>query len=405
MSNDNWGSGTPLQSDRYTEVSSQSWFSRIGRAFVSIPIGILLFLVSFVVLFWNEGRAVHTARGLSEGKATVVNIEPGSANSANEKKLVHLAGEAMPQGILKDEVFGVSAKAIRLDRLVQMYQWKESSQSSTRKKLGGGTETVTTYSYDRGWSEKPIDSTRFKQPDGHQNPAKWPIESWTGQAPSVTVGAFKLSTSLIGQIGGREALPVDKSVIDAVPEGIRASLKVDGSRLYRGKDPTHPEVGDMTVAFEQVKPQEVSILARQSGDSLGAFTTQTGTTIERLQKGNVSADEMFQVAETENRGLTWLARLAGFVLMCVGIMMVLSPLTVLADVVPFIGYIVGFGTLFVALATSTVLSLVTIALGWIFYRPLVGISILVLAALALYAFRRLGSSRRRAPLPASPVSQ
>ena len=29
-----------------------------------------------------------------------------------------------------------------------MYQWRENSSRKTRKKLGGGEETVTTYTYD-----------------------------------------------------------------------------------------------------------------------------------------------------------------------------------------------------------------------------------------------------------------
>lgn len=403
MSDGNWSGGDSPRFDSYSEVSSQSWFSRIGSAVARIPLGILLFLGSFVLLFWNEGRAVHTARGLAEGKAGFVQVEPGSVNPANDGKLVHLTGEATPQETLKDPLFGLSAKAVRLRRLVQMYQWKQTAETSTRKKLGGGTESVTTYKYDQNWSNKPIDSSKFKQPSGHQNPSNLPFESWTGQAPSVTLGSFKLSTSLVGQIDGHEALSVDKAVLDALPEGIRANLKVDGTRLYRGKDPTRPEVGDMTVAFEQVKPQQVSLLARQAGDSLGAYTTRTGTTTERLQTGNVSADAMFGAAETQNRGLTWLLRLAGFVLMFIGIGMFLSPLSVLADLVPFIGNIVGFGTGFVAFGTATVLSLVTIALGWILHRPIVGISILFVAVIALFAFLRLGRSRRAAALP-SPLA-
>ena len=46
----------------HTEVTSQSWFQRIGSALMGVLLGIVLFLVSFPVLFINEGRAVKTAK-------------------------------------------------------------------------------------------------------------------------------------------------------------------------------------------------------------------------------------------------------------------------------------------------------------------------------------------------------
>ena len=51
-----------------------------------------------------------------------------------------------------------------------MYQWKEHESRETRKKLGGGTETVTTYEYKKEWASGRIDSSSFKKTDGHESP-------------------------------------------------------------------------------------------------------------------------------------------------------------------------------------------------------------------------------------------
>jgi hypothetical protein len=59
--------------------------------------------------------------------------------------------------------------------------------------------------------------------------------------------------------------------------------------------------------------------------------------------------------------------------------MVFKPLSVLGDVVPFIGSIKGFGTGVASFLLSLILSIITIALAWIVYRPVVGISLLVVA--------------------------
>ena len=55
------------------------------------------------------------------------------------------------------------------------------------------------------------------------------------------------------------------------------------------------------------------------------------------------AADMFQHAQDVNKMITWLVRLGGFLLMWIGVAVILKPLSVLADVVPLIGSIVGFG--------------------------------------------------------------
>ncbi len=385
--------------DVFTERSSQSWFSRIMGALVGIPIGLILFLGSFVLLFWNEGRAVHTAQGLAEGKAGVVHLEQGPINAADDGKLIHFTGSAHSDETLKDPVFGVSAKGIRLSRLVRMYQWKETSETHTRKKLGGGQERVTTYRYVKDWAAKPINSAAFKEPGGHQNPPNWPFEDWSLQAEKVTLGQFALSSGLVGQIRKSESVPLNQALLDALPDSVKSGMRLDGLRFYRGADPGRPEVGDMTVTFDQTLPQEVSVLGAQSGSNLAAYKTKSGTTIERLQLGVVPADAMFEQAETENRIMTWVIRAVGFVLMGVGISLVMSLATVLADFIPFLGNFVGFAAVLAAFSLAAVFSLVTIAIGWISYRPIIGISVLAAAVILLVGIVRAGRDRRPRTAP------
>ena len=77
----------------------------------------------------------------------------------------------------------------------------------------------------------------------------------------------------------------------------------------------------------------------------------------------------------------------GFVLMFMGIALVLRPLSVLADVLPILGNIVGAGTSLIAGLVATVLTLLTISIAWLFYRPLLGIALLVVAVGLTYLIR------------------
>jgi hypothetical protein len=193
-------------------------------------------------------------------------------------------------------------------------------------------------------------------------------------------------------------LRLTQDQLDGLPSDVKSGLMLSSGQFYRGNDPLRPEVGDISIAFDLATPQPVSLLAKQSGGTFEPYKTRAGTTIERLQPGPATAEEMFQQAESENHVFTWVLRLVGFVLMAVGISMVLSPLSVFADVVPFIGNIVEFGTGFVAVGVASVLSLITIAIGWIAYRPILGISILAGAGIILFLFWKRAKDHR-APRP------
>ncbi|MCY2994909.1 MAG: hypothetical protein NTY19_44665 [Planctomycetota bacterium] len=74
-------------SDSFSEVTSQSWFSRLGNAIKGVLLGIILFVVAFPLLWWNEGRAVKTAKGLKEAGGAVVAVYfPVLANGGDAGK-------------------------------------------------------------------------------------------------------------------------------------------------------------------------------------------------------------------------------------------------------------------------------------------------------------------------------
>ena len=186
-------------SDNYTEVTSRSWFGRIKDSIAGTLFGLLLFLGAFVLLFWNEGRAVDTHKMLQEGASAVISVGSGQVVPANEGKLIHVSGKATTNDELTDPIFEVTINALALRRKVEMLQWAESSKSETKKKLGGGTETVTTYSYSKDWSETVVDASQFRKSKGHKNPDTMIMSSESWQAENVNLGAFALTS---GQISG-----------------------------------------------------------------------------------------------------------------------------------------------------------------------------------------------------------
>lgn len=375
-----------------TTTSSQSWFSRLGNSIVGIFFGILLILGGMYLLFWNEGNAVKTYKSLVEGAGIVQSVPSDAVDPANDGKLVHVVGKAETSDVLSDEKMGVSENAIKLKREVLMYQWKEESKSETKKKLGGGTETTTTYSYKKDWSPTLIKSVNFKEQEGHENPASMPMESDTLQASNVTLGAFTLNDSLIGSISNYEKLTLDEAIKETLSEEWREKAQVQGNTVHIGNT-TSPEIGDMRIEFEIVRPSEVSVIAKQSGASFSPYKTEVGKTIELLSVGEVSAEQMFEAEQTKNTILTWVLRFLGFLLIFIGFKMILQPLVVLGDVVPFIGSIINFGTGLISGILAFSISLIVIAISWFAHRPLLAGILILVAVGAVFAFKRFAGNK------------
>jgi hypothetical protein len=366
--------------ESYTEVTKRSWFSRLSGAFKGILFGFVLIGIALWVLFSNEGRAVRRAKALTEGAGTVVSVSSERVDPANEGKLLHTSGLATTTGLLRDTTFGVAAAAIHLERKVEMFQWLERSESSTEKKLGGGTETTTNYSYEKGWSSSLSRSGSFKVPRGHENPTSFPYEASKLSAPEVVLGAFRLSPGLARSMSRSERLPVES--LSNLAGDLRWSAKLHDGGIYVGRSPGSPEIGDLRVKFEVVRPATVSIVAGQSGNFLSAKSMSNGGNIQLLQYGVVPADSMFQAAEKSNRLMSWILRFLGFIIMVFGFKRLLLPLSVAADVVPAFGRLVGAAAGFVAWFLAAGLSLVTIALAWLYHRPLLAVVLLLVAGAA-----------------------
>ena len=386
-----------MSEDSYTEVTEQSWFSRIGSAFKGIIFGLILFLAAFVLLFWNEGRAVKTYKTLKEGSGAVVSVPANRIDPANQGKLVHVTGKAVTEATLADPVFGVSANALTLRREVEMYQWQEHSHSEEKKKVGGGTTTVTTYSYSKEWSGHAINSSSFKK-SGHDNPGSMPYQDMDQLAHPVTLGAFTLPASLVRKIGGAQQLPVNDNI--PLPKELAGRAQRQDGGFYIGDNPASPQIGDVRIRFEIVPQQDISVVAEQSGSTFTPYQTKAGGTVELLQEGIKTAAAMFEKAQHDNTVLTWILRAVGFFLMFFGLSMIFKVLSVLADVLPFLGNIVETGTGIISFLLAAVLSLLTIAVAWIVFRPLLGIGLLVAAA--VLAFLIKGKMSKAAPQAAVP---
>lgn len=403
--------------ESFTQTTNVSWFERIKGAIFGIPIGLLLILGAVVLLWWNEGRAVRTDKSLKEGKRLVVSLTELTPRAENDGKLVHVSGQATTTEEVTDPVFGIHDTALCLRRTVEMFQWVEDESTRTKKKVGGGEERITEYTYEKAWRSDRVNSDEFEQRQGHENPKNMPYSSNAWHAQKVTLGEFQLNADQVQRIDRETRLPLDDTQLAMLTPQIRDKVLQQNGSLYipaggvprpvTAEKPADtetspslaqatgtPQVGDVRISFAAVYPLDVSLIAKQVKQTFEPFQTQAGNQLDMLQEGTHSAEQMIAEEAANNVRTTWILRVVGFVLTFIGISLVLGPLSVLADFLPFLGNITRSVTGIVAFAVAIPITLGTIGLAWLFYRPLLGAVLLGAAVAAVIGVIYLVRSRR-----------
>ena len=421
----------------YQEQKTTGYGTRVGNSFKAIGSGLIMFCIGTALLWWNEGRTVKTEKMLEEVGGSYVEMEnPNKKDASLDGELICGTALATTEDSLSDAQFGVGAKAIALHRKVEYYQWVESSEEKSEDKLGGKEVTTTTYTYSKKWVSTPVESSEFKDPAyQNKNTILTTVEESDQYAENVSFGAYKLNEALIHRISSSEGLdlaisedllkdldknaqvayerfygtkkaaskaveqPAETTVLSDSAKAVADSLKAvndsiiknavnkkdfeyvhqAGNVLYFGRVPGSPEVGDVRVTFEKVVPAKVTVMAVVDGDSFKPYKAENGKRFQTLVMGKRSGDDIIEADKEANNMWLWLLRGVGVLLVIGGLKGIFGFLETILKVVPFIANIFGWGVGVVCTIIGVAWSLIVIAIAWLFYRPILGITLLVIA--------------------------
>lgn len=396
----------------FTETRTTGYGSRLSNSCMGIPMGIILFLVATALLWWNEGRAVRRAQDIKLVAKTAQSIgDISNANASLDGQLIHTTGTAATEDILSDDLFGIKTNALAIVRSAEYYQWQENEKHETKDKLGGKQEETIIYTYERGWSPDPINSSQFKDPDYQDvNTVIWEIEDMRVIASNVGFGAYTLPEMFVSDIVSKQSgnvtplmisadnpalKQVNENVMKALGENVRpeaaqvkdslAYVHVFGNQVYIGFNPSKPSIGDIRLTFEQLAPScNISLIAVPSNGTFTTFKAKHDDSEYELRTGTWTLEQMIKQANDDNTTMTWILRILGVILVIAALKMIFSILVTLLQLVPFLASIMNLGVGLVCAVLGFVWSLIIIAIAWIFYRPILGISLLVIAAGLVY---------------------
>ncbi len=348
-----------------------------GGLFAGVIVGIMMLIGGTILLWWNEGNNVRNLKATAELEQKYTDVSSETVDPANDGKLVAMGGDlTVVDERVGDAVFSVAAKTALLKRTVEMYQWEEHEE---------GDGDSTTYSYEMVWKEELIDSTPFHN-RGHENPTSMPYDSAVFGARDVLLGAYRLSAEQI------ENLPAEKAIDD--PTANMPNYTPSGRYLASG-DLSSPKIGDIRISWSYNDWSEATVLAQISGESFVTYTAENGKTYNRVEEGLHTGAEMIQMIRDDDNMLKWILRAVGAVAILIGYLSLISPLTKVLSFIPIFGGLVSGALFLVELLASIVHSLVVIAIAWVVYRPVIGISLLA-AALVLIILQIVISKKKKA---------
>ncbi|MBI5753628.1 TMEM43 family protein [Candidatus Peregrinibacteria bacterium] len=378
--------------DQYKVTTTQGYGSRLVDSIKGIGFGFLLFIASFGVLFWNEGRV-----DLSQIAKTAITIDsakpaPAEANG----KLIGTDGKITSTETLGDSLYLNPAKYLAVNRSVEMYSWVESSTSSTENNTGGSSTTTKTYNYKKDWTTTPANSSNFQVPEGHANPSKT-IEDAKNIVGTAKIGNYDLDMANITLPSFTDATMNDINV------KVKDNAKISGNYVFvPGVGSTgsinQPTLGDMRITYTVVKQDiDATVLGKLNGTKIEPFvdTSKGNAKLYRIfTSGGV--DAAIGQLSNEHTTMTWILRAVGFIMMWVGLSALFGPISTLLDVLPFFGSLsramIGTVTFIVCL----VLSIVTIVVSMIAHNIYAVIGTAVVLVVAGILFMRMHGKKKAA---------
>jgi len=348
---------------------------QIKGSLAAIIFGFIFIIGSICVTWWNEGRTIKTHKGLEEGaKSVYTSTTINYVSPENDGKLIHLSGGVTTSDMLEDTDFGLKIPHIKLKRTVEIYQWKENKDTKQKE---NSEEKTTEYSYEKVWEERVRNSQNFNEASSHQNAVNKKYESFSKTASNVFLGAHGLNQKQVNKLNNWAGLKFTE--ISSTEDVQISNSEGKPTELYIGNTSlSNPEIGDLRISYQTVYEGDYSIIAKQSGSSFESYTTERGTTIDLVKSGIHSADSMFTAEISHNSFIKWLFRAGGFLFIFIGIRMLFSLITMFTNKVPILRSIVNFGISLFAGILAFCLFFIVAGIAWVFYRPVIGISLLVI---------------------------
>ena len=238
-----------------------------------------IFCIIFAIIGWLLAGVIEKQdKGvIAEIEQNLVEVENAKVLPENEGKLVFVRGKLEPaEAPQTDPEFGVKLKTVAMIRFVEMYQWDEETEV---EEDDDGNTTTHTY-YVKRWANKLINSDSFTS--SKKNPKEKPFKS-IFYSEGTTVGDYVPTKNMMEEL---KLKTVFTELSEEVAE--KHGFFIADEKYYTNMKTQNPRIGDIRISFLYITSEEspnVSILAKQSGNTFDVFPTKKADTSSQWDKG------------------------------------------------------------------------------------------------------------------------
>lgn len=313
---------------------------------VKYIVGVLLILCSMLLIGYSEYNIIKVLMNRDSLSNKTIEVKSTIVDKNNNDKLVFMNGYLILNKDLEDKTFNVKVRTSKLERIVEIYQYKEIKEDDE------------TYSYETDWYNELIDSSKFKNSE-YKNPSdiKYKSEVYYND---VFLGAFKLNNKEIDDLG------LNSRYLDLNSEfASKNGFNISNEYYTTSKDIDFPEVGDIRISFRYNNSNSASVIAKQNNNIFEDYKLNN-TLINKIYNEKLTKEEVIDNI--------YPLKIVLYVTMIV-LSLILS--------------IVGFKLINKKIIASINLSIFTITIMFITYNPVITILGLVICSILIIVSKKL----------------
>lgn len=239
---------------------------------VKYIVGVLLILCSMLLIGYSEYNIIKVLMNRDSLNNKTIEVKSTIVDKNNNDKLVFVNGYIILNKDLEDKDFNVKVRTSKLERIVEIYQYKETKEDDE------------TYSYETDWYNELIDSSKFKNSE-YKNPSdiKYKSEVYYND---VFLGAFKLNNKEIDDLG------LNSRYLDLNSEfASKNGFNISNEYYTTSKDIDFPEVGDIRISFRYNNSNSASVIAKQNNNIFEDYKLNN-TLINKIYNEKLTKEEV-----------------------------------------------------------------------------------------------------------------
>ncbi len=278
-----------------------SW---VGLALVGL--GVPLFVVNEVAAY-HQGQLLHAAEG------AVVDLGARPPGPATEGKLVAIHGPLESAGTLRDPVFGLELRAVRLERRVEAYLECRSAYDSPSSGTGPNQKRYTVQWVEVGHSSNCIDR------HGLLRDLRTSMPSLLLVAADARIGGLRFGREAIEPWPSPTPIPVPDGAVGIAAAAYDGPVEIDGRTLYVDSPGRHDHVGGVRIRFFAERPgTEASALGVQSNGRLVPFRSPDDELGPLVRPGRIGGRAWIGSLASESRVLHGVFRIVLLLALAIG---------------------------------------------------------------------------------------